>query len=54
MPQNYGTPISDNHKLEVSVVCQGCLVHSWLIPPGIAFIMSTLKNNSVWMACCCN
>lgn len=54
MLQNYCTPISNNHKLEANFVCKGCLVHFWLIPPGITFIMSTQKNNCVWMACCCN
>lgn len=54
MLQEHCPPISNKHKLEASFVCKGCLVNSWLIPPGITFIMSTQKNNSVWMACCCN
>lgn len=54
MLQNYCTPISTNHKLEANFVCKGCLVNSWLIPPGNTFITSTQKNNCVWIACCGN
>lgn len=52
MLHNYCALISNNHKLEANFVCKGYLVNSWLIPPGITFIMSTQMNN--WMACCCN
>lgn len=45
MLQNYCTLISNNYKLAASFVCKGYLVNSWLIPPGITFIMSTQKNN---------
>lgn len=45
MCQNYCTPISNNQNVAVSFVCKGCLVSSWLIPPGITFIRSTQKNN---------
>lgn len=37
MPQNYCTPISNNHEREGSLVCKDRLVNSWQIPSRYCF-----------------